>query len=64
MVSLQDPWNLVTINASVRFVGVLGYPKASASELLDGTLKLRHCTTIFTMRFHPWILPWVGNGCG
>ena len=43
---------------------VLGYPKGSASELLDGTLKLRHCTTIFIMRFHPWILPRVGNGSG
>ena len=42
--------------------GVLGYPKGSASELLDGTLKLRHCTTIFTMRFHPWPLPKIGNG--
>ena len=27
--------------------GVLGYPKASALELLDGTLKLRHCTDLF-----------------
>ena len=27
--------------------GVLGYPKGSASELLDGTLKLRYCTGIF-----------------
>ena len=44
--------------------GVLGYPKGSASELLDGTLKLRHCTTLFTMRFPPWSLPRVGNGCG
>ena len=43
---------------------VLGYPKGSASELLDGTLKLRHCTTIFTMRFPPWSLPRVGNGGG
>ena len=41
---------------------VLGYPKGSASELLDGTLKLRHCTTIFTMRFPPRSLPRVGNG--
>ena len=40
------------------------YSKGSASELLDGTLKLRHCTTIFTMRFHPWSLPRVGNGSG
>ena len=31
--------------------GVLGYPKISASELLDGTLTLRHCATLFTMRF-------------
>ena len=33
-------------------------------ELLDGTLKLRHCTTLFTMRFSPWSLPRVGNGGG
>ena len=44
--------------------GVLGYPKGSASEHLDGTLKLRHCTDMFTMRFTPWSLPWVGNGGG
>ena len=42
--------------------GVLGYPRGSALELLDGTLKLRHCTTLFTMRFPLWSLPWVGNG--
>ena len=33
-------------------------------ELLDGTLKLRHCTVVFTMRFPPWSLPRVGNGGG
>ena len=44
--------------------GVLGYPKGPALELLDGTLKLRHCTTIFTMRFSPWSQPRVGNGGG
>ena len=33
--------------------GVLGYPKGSALELLDGTLKLRYCTDLFTMRFSP-----------
>ena len=43
---------------------VLEYPKGSASELLDGTLKLRYCTTNFTTRFHPWSLPRVGNGGG
>ena len=42
--------------------GLLGYPKGSASELLDGTLKLRHCTALFTVRFLPWSLPRVGNG--
>ena len=31
--------------------GVLGYPRGSALELLDGTLKLRHCTEVFTMQF-------------
>ena len=40
------------------------YPKGSASDLLDGTLKLRYCTTIFTTRFLPWSLPRVGNGGG
>ena len=44
--------------------GVLGYPNGSALELLDGTLELRHCTTLFTMRFTPWSLPRVGNGGG
>ena len=52
--------------------GVLGYPKGSASELLDGTWKLRHCTTLFTMRFpspppphtHTRSLPRVGNDGG
>ena len=34
---------------------VLGYPKGSALELLDGTLKLRYCTTIFTTRFTPLV---------
>ena len=32
---------------------VLGYPKGSAWELLDGTQKLRHCTTLLTRRFSP-----------
>ena len=43
---------------------VLGYPKGAAAQLLDGTLKLRYCTTIFTTRFPPWSLPRVGNGVG
>ena len=33
-------------------------------ELLDGTLKLRHCTTLLSMRFSPWSLPRFGNGSG
>ena len=45
-------------------MGVLVYPKGSALELLDGTLKLRHCTNLFTMHFHPWSLPRVGVGGG
>ena len=44
--------------------GVLGYPEGSALELLDGTLKLRYCTEVFTMRFPPWSLPRVGYGGG
>ena len=45
-------------------MGVLGYPKGSAMELLDGTLKLRYCTDLFTKRFPPWSLPKVGYGVG
>ena len=36
--------------------------KGSPLELLDGTLKLRYCTEVFTMRFPPWSLPRVGSG--
>ena len=42
--------------------GILGYPKGSAAELLDGALKLRCCTTPFSNRFPTWSLPPVGNG--
>ncbi len=38
----------------------MGYPQGSASELLDGSLKLRYCTLPFTRRFPPWSLPRVG----
>ena len=41
---------------------VLGYPKGSAAELHDGTLKLRCCVTPFSNRFPSWSLPPVGNG--
>ena len=41
--------------------GVLGYPEASATELLDGSLKLWYCTTVFTTQMlHLWFhLGWV-----
>ena len=42
--------------------GLLGYPKGSAAELLDGVLKLRCCATPFSKRFPSWSLPPVGNG--
>ena len=29
---------------------VSGYPQGAAADLLDGTLKLRYCTTVFTRR--------------
>ena len=38
--------------------GVLGYPKSAALELLDGTLKLRHCTDLFTNRCPPLVFIW------
>ena len=31
-------------------------PPGGAAELLDGTLKLRCCTTPFSKRYPPWIL--------
>ena len=37
--------------------GILGYPKGSAAELLDGALKLRCCVTPFSSRFPTWSLP-------
>ena len=43
--------------------GVLGYPKGSAAELLDGTLKLRYCTTIFYQAIFPLGLTLVGYRC-
>ena len=52
------------MNAFEAVCDVLGYPRGSALELLDGTLKLRHGTTLFTMRFPPWSFPRVGNGGG
>ena len=42
--------------------GILGYPKGSAAELLDGVLKLRCCSTPFSNRFPTWFLPSVGDG--
>ena len=44
--------------------GILGHPKGSAAELLDGALKLRCCATPFSNRFPTWSLPPVGNGRG
>ena len=38
----------------VAVCGVFGYP---AAELPDGALKLRYCTSIFTVRFLPWSSP-------
>ena len=53
---------------------VLGYPASAAAERLDGTLKLRFCTTVFTRRFptssllpsslSPSVLLWSGRGVG
>ena len=39
--------------------GVVRYPKGSASELLDGTLRFRY---FYHSCFPPWSLPRSGNG--
>ena len=36
---------------------VLRYPGGSAAELLGGTLKLRHCTDLFTISFSLGLYP-------
>ena len=36
--------------------GVLGYPEGSALELLDATLKLRHCTDLFYHALSPLVV--------
>ena len=51
MAWIPGHWNLVIINALGLYVDFVGYPQGSASELLDGTLKLRYCTSPFTKRF-------------
>ena len=57
-------WNPVIINTFEAVYDVLGHPRGSALELLDGTLKLGHCTSLFTIRFPPSSLPRFGNGGG
>ena len=43
--------------------GDLGYPKGSALEFLDGTLKLRHCTDLFTtLGLYPGLVPGLVKG--
>ena len=43
---------------------VLGYPSGAAAELLDGSLKLRCCTTHCSSLFSPWCVPGVGGLAG
>ena len=45
-------------------MGFWGILKVQPWSFLDGTLKLRHCTEVFTKRFPPWSLPRVGSGIG
>ena len=61
MVSLPGLWSLVIINVSKLFVGFWVYPNGTAADLLEGTLKLRYCNTIFAKRF-PLGLPGVVMG--
>ena len=49
----------------VDFWGGGGGPKGTAAELLDGTLKLRYCTTAFSRRCPPWTISGLyGRGGG
>ena len=42
--------------------GLLEYPAGGAAELLDGSLKLRYCTTPFSSRSPPPSPPWSIHG--
>ena len=44
--------------------GVLGYPKGSAAELLDESLNLQFCTTVFYQAISPKVLPRLAKGIG
>ena len=37
------------------------YPAGAAAELLDGSVRLRYCTTQFSKRFLSWALPSSGR---
>ena len=43
---------------------LLGYPCGAAAELLDGTLKLRYCTSTFSTKLSPWSIPGVHGRSG
>ena len=47
------------ISVSKRSVGSWVIQQVQAAERLDGTLKLRYCTTFFSKRFPPWVFTWV-----
>ena len=49
-----DLWNLVIIKCLRAVCGAQGYPKGSAAELLDGSLKLRFCTAVFVIKQFPF----------
>ena len=55
MIFLEDLWNLVTINA-FAVCGVLGSPKGSTAELLDGSLMLLFFLQFIRSNF-PSVLP-------
>ena len=58
-VDFSTTWRVLITSASRLSVVFLGSPAGAAAQLLDGTLKLRCCTTI-----QPWVLPRFGDGVG
>ena len=59
VVNFLVAWYVILLSCLVVLVGFFLVGLA-----LDGTLKLRHCTYLFTMRFLPWSLPRICHGGG
>ena len=71
MVSLLALVRVVTFSILTPLLNFFGYPDGAATELFNGTLKLRYSSTPFSKKFPSWPVsdlsghhPVVGSGPG